>query len=200
MGMGAIASATVLPRLRRRYRRDGLVIRGAGVLALAMATVAFTDQVAVAICAMFCGGMAWIATANTLSLSNQLGLPDWVRARGMSIYQMALMGASASGAVVWGQIATWSNVSISVATASVCGLAPMLLANRAMPDRELKDDLTPIKFSPMPLTTDAPAVGCVVVMIEYLVDPVHAVMFRSLMLDQVRRSRLRHGALSWELL
>jgi MFS family permease len=81
MGLGAIASAGTLPALRRRYRRDGLVARGAGVFALAMATVALTDHMAVAICAMFCGGMAWIATANTLSLSNQLGLPDWVRAR-----------------------------------------------------------------------------------------------------------------------
>jgi quinol monooxygenase YgiN len=76
----------------------------------------------------------------------------------------------------------------------------MLLANHAMPDREQKDDHTPIKFFPIPLPADAPAAGRVMLMIEYLVDPVHAVVFRSLMLDQVRRSRLRHGALSWELL
>ena len=32
-------------------------------------------------------------------------MPDWVRARGMSIYQAALMGGSATGALLWGQMA-----------------------------------------------------------------------------------------------
>jgi hypothetical protein len=55
---------------------------------------------------MAVAGMAWITTANTLSVSAQFGLPDWVRARGMSMYQMAIMGASAAGAAIWGQVAT----------------------------------------------------------------------------------------------
>ena len=33
-------------------------------------------------------------------------LPNWVRARGMASYQMAIMGASALGAALWGQVAT----------------------------------------------------------------------------------------------
>jgi hypothetical protein len=40
--------------------------------------------------------MAWITVANSLTVSAQMALPDWVRARGMSIYQMALMGAPRS--------------------------------------------------------------------------------------------------------
>ena len=59
----------------------------------------------VAVPAMFLGGMAWITVANSLSVSAQLALPDWVRARGMSMYQMAIMGASAFGAALWGQVA-----------------------------------------------------------------------------------------------
>lgn len=38
------------------------------------------------------------------------------------------------------------------------------------------------------------------VTIEYLIDPVRVSEFRSLMLTESRRSRLLHGALSWELL
>jgi hypothetical protein len=45
---------------------------------------------------MVLNGMAWITCANSLSVSAQLALPDWVRARGMSMYQMAIMGASAA--------------------------------------------------------------------------------------------------------
>ena len=41
-------------------------------------------------------GAAWISAANSLTVSAQLALPDWVRARGMSIYQMALMGSTAA--------------------------------------------------------------------------------------------------------
>ena len=52
--------------------------------------------------------MAWITVANSLTVAAQMALPDWVRARGMSIYQMALMGSTAAGAALWGQVATWT--------------------------------------------------------------------------------------------
>lgn len=38
------------------------------------------------------------------------------------------------------------------------------------------------------------------VMIEYNIDPARAADFRQLMLGEGRRSRLRNGAVSWELL
>ena len=82
MGAGAITSTAFLPRLRRRYSRDGLVLRGAAVQATAMAVMAVTHQLWIAVPAMFLGGAAWITVANTLSVSIQMGLPDWVRARG----------------------------------------------------------------------------------------------------------------------
>jgi MFS family permease len=200
MGAGAIASTAVLPRLRRRYSRDGLVLRGAAVQAASMAVMALTDQLWVAVPAMFLGGAAWITTANTLSVSIQMGLPDWVRARGMSIYQMAIMGSSAAGAAIWGQIATWSSLPVSLGIASVSGLLAMWLVNRWMPDAGLEDDLTPKRIFPAPSISEPPRHGHVMVNIEYRIDPARAAEFRFLMLNESRRSRLRHGALSWELL
>lgn len=200
MGVGAITATAFLPQWRRRHPRDGLVLRGAALQASAMAVMALTDQVWMAVPAMFLGGVAWITSANTLSVSIQMGLPDWVRARGMSIYQMAIMGASASGAAIWGQIATWTSVPLSLGIASVSGLIAMALANRWMPDAGLEDDLTPKRIFPAPKIETPPAQGHVMVTIEYLIDPVRVSEFRSLMLTEGRRSRLRHGALSWELL
>jgi MFS family permease len=200
MGAGAIASTAVLPRLRRRYSRDGLVLRGAAVQAASMAVMALTDQLWVAVPAMFLGGAAWITTANTLSVSIQMGLPDWVRARGMSIYQMAIMGSSAAGAAIWGQIATWTSLPISLGIASISGLLAMLLVNRWMPDAGLEDDLTPKRIFPAPSIPEPPSHGHVMVNIEYRIDPARAAEFRFLMLNESRRGRLRHGALSWELL
>ena len=40
MGAGAIASAAFLPRLRRRYARDALVLRGAALQGVSMAVMA----------------------------------------------------------------------------------------------------------------------------------------------------------------
>jgi quinol monooxygenase YgiN len=149
---------------------------------------------------MFLGGAAWITVANTLSVSIQMGLPDWVRARGMSIYQMAIMGGSAAGAALWGQVATWTSVPICLGIAAVSGITAMTLVNRFMPDAGLEDDLTPKRIFPAPSISEPPRHGHVMVHVEYRVDPARAAEFRLLMLNESRRSRLRHGALSWELL
>ena len=200
MGAGAIASTAFLPRLRRRYSRDGLVLRGAAVQATAMAVMAVTHQLWIAVPAMFLGGAAWITVANTLSVSIQMGLPDWVRARGMSIYQMSIMGGSAAGAALWGQVATWTSVPVCLGIAAVSGISAMAAVNRWMPDAGLEDDLTPKRIFPAPSTSEPPGHGHVMVSIEYRVDPARAAEFRLLMLNESRRGRLRHGALSWELL
>jgi quinol monooxygenase YgiN len=144
-------------------------------------------------------GSAWIITANSLSVSSQMGLPDWVRARGMSMNQMVIMGASAIGAAVWGQVATLSSVSTSVAAAALVGVLAMALAIRIMPGQGMVEDLTPSTQFKMPQADQPPAHGHVMVMIEYRIDPARAAEFRALM-QESRRSRLRHGALSWELL
>lgn len=200
MGAGAIVATAFLPQLRRRYPRDGLVLRGAALQGVAMAVMAWTDQLWLAVPAMLAGGAAWITTANTLSVSIQMGLSDWVRARGMSIYQMAIMGASAAGAALWGQIATWSSVPVALGVASVSGVLAMLAANRWMPDAGLEDDITPKRILPAPRIESPPPQGHVMVTVEYRIDPARADEFRELMFHESRRSRLRHGALSWELL
>lgn len=199
MGAGAITSSMFLPRLRQRYPRDGLIVRGAAVVALAMGVVAITNLVWFAVPAMFLAGAAWIMTSNTLSVSIQMGLPDWVRARGMAIFLMTFMGASAGGAAIWGQLATWSSVPVSLGLAAVSGVSCMALLAYARPDTGVVEDLTPKRIFPAPLNV-APAPGHVMVTIEYRVEPGRADEFRRLMLGETRRSRLRHGALSWELL
>ena len=76
----------------------------------------------------------------------------------------------------------------------------MAAVNRWMPDAGLEDDLTPKRIFPAPSIPEPPKHGHVMVQIEYRVDPARAEEFRFLMLNESRRSRLRHGALSWELL
>ncbi len=199
MGAGAIVSTAFLPQLRRAMSRDTLVLSGAAVQSVAMLVMAFTVHSGVAVIAMICAGAAWITTANTLSVSAQMGLPDWVRARGMSTYQMAIMGSSALGAAVWGQVATLLDVNTSLIIAACAGLLSMALVNRVMRDQSLIEDITPSNAIKIPHADEPPEHGNVMIMVEYLIDPARADEFRALMV-QARRSRLSHGALSWELL
>ena len=199
MGAGAIASTFALPRLRQAWSRDKLVLVSAVTQALTMAVMAVNTSLWLGVPAMAIGGAAWLTAANSLSVSAQMSLPDWVRARGMSMFQMAIMGASASGAAVWGQVATWSSVPWALGLGAASGALAMLLANWRMPDRGVMDDPTPAGAMPRPEVTAPPQSGHVLVTIDYQIDPANAPAFRALM-AQSRSSRLRQGAVGWELL
>lgn len=201
MGSGAIFSALWLPHLRQQLPRDTVVRGGTLLQSLAMVAMALAPSLAWALPAMFLAGMAWIATANSLSVSAQMALPDWVRARGMSMYQMAIMGGSALGAAFWGQVAHVLDVHWSVGLAAVSGTLAMGLAQWRLKDRDLLDDPSPAvqKWTPLPDVAHPPAQGQVLVQIEYRIDPAQQTAFEALMAES-RRSRLRMGALSWQLL
>jgi MFS family permease len=198
MGTGAILAALNLSRLRQMMPRDTLVLRSTVLQSLATAVVAFSPNAYVAVPAMFLNGMAWITCANSLSVSAQLSLPDWVRARGMSMYQMAIMGASAAGAAVWGQLATVTSIRTGLLVAAASGTLTMLLAQRRIGELSIEEDLTPSREFKVPANA-SPGAGHVVVTIEYVIDPARRDDFIVLM-QESRRSRLRQGALDWALL
>jgi predicted MFS family arabinose efflux permease len=143
MGGGAILAAGILPRLRLAFDRDALVLRGVLLHAGMSALVALSHHMALTIAAMALSGMAWMVTVNSLSVSVQLALPDWVRARGMSIYQMALMGGSALGAAVWGQVATMASFQASLLLSASSAIASMLITLRLMQDRDAHEETVP---------------------------------------------------------
>ncbi|MEJ8821804.1 MFS transporter [Variovorax humicola] len=200
MGAGAIIAVLFLPRLRQGFERDQLVLRGTLVQSVATAVMAFAPNVWIAVPAMMFGGAAWITVANSLSVSAQLALPDWVRARGMSTYQMAIMGATAFGAAVWGQIATLSTLQATLCIAAVSGTLTMLVALRMVRDHGTDDDVSPAQpgWSKAP-AHPAPGEGRVVINVEYIIDPARAAAFLIVM-HQTRRTRLSEGAIDWDLL
>src|SRR5205085_10776243 len=147
MGAGAIVAALFLPRLRANVSRDDLVVWGTVLQAAAMLVVSFAPNALVASGPMVVAGGAWISAANSLTVSAQLALPDWVRARGMSIYQMALMGSCAVGAALWGQVATWTSVQTSLALAAALAIACLAITNRFKVESGVVEDLTPAQFA-----------------------------------------------------
>ena len=176
MGAGAIIAVLALPRLRQRVGRDGLVVGGTAVQSAATAVMAIAPSAWVAVPAMICAGMAWITVANSLAVSAQMSLPNWVRARGMASYQMAIMGASALGAALWGQVATLGTMQTALFSAAASGILLMLLAVRFVSDSNEEDgDMSPARSGWAVLPTEAPPEsGRVVTTVEYFVDPERA--------------------------
>jgi len=201
MGGGAVVTALNLPHLRRHLTRNAFVRWGTCVHAGAAVVVVMSPSLWLAVPAMAVAGMAWIATANTLTVSAQMALPNWVRARGMSVYQMALMGGSAAGAALWGYVATLASVPASIVAAAAFGPLVLLATRRLSLGAAIDEDLSP---APVPPVVPTPVIdvgadeGPVMVTVEYLIDPARAAEFNAVM-QETRRARLRQGALSWGL-
>nr|WP_239024395.1 MFS transporter [Ramlibacter humi] len=199
MGAGAIFAALNMPRIRAWLPLQRLVFTGTVLQALGTLAVAYAPNVWLAVPAMAVSGMAWITVANSLTVAAQMALPDWVRARGMSIYQMCLMGSTAAGAAFWGQVATFGSVRDSLTVAAFTGVFLMYVVQKLVADRGTEEDLTPSHVIKVPDIPAPPKSGRVVVRVEYLIDPARAEEFSRVM-EESRRSRLRQGALAWQLL
>ncbi|MFN7726657.1 MAG: MFS transporter [Rubrivivax sp.] len=199
LGGGAILAALWFPRWRQRFNRDEFVLYGTLVHAAATAVVALVPQAWVAVPAVFLAGMAWISTANTLAMSAQLALPNWVRARGMSIYQMALMGGTAFGALLFGKVASFSSVPTAILVAAVLGPVLLLATQRFSVEGEEVDfsPATPRNGPEVAIDIEADQ-GPVMVTLEYRIDPARAAEFNAVM-QLTKAARLRQGALSWGL-
>ncbi|MFN3986645.1 MAG: MFS transporter, partial [Rhodocyclaceae bacterium] len=139
--------------------------------------------------------------ANSLTVAAQMALPNWVRARGMSIYQMALMGGAAAGAGRWGYVAGHTSVTTSVIAAAIAGPLLLPITRRLSIAGSRDDDLTPVTVevsAPPPAVEIRADEGPIMVTVEYLIDPANASDFSAVM-EETRRARLRQGALSWGL-
>ena len=200
VGLGAIAAALWFPAWRQRFTRDQFVVIGSLLHAALSALIVLVPEIWVAVPAMLVIGMAWISVANSLTVAAQQAMPDWVRARGMSIYQMALMGGAAAGSFVWGQVASFSSVRTAVLSAAVFGVLVVLLGRRMTINWPADIDFSPVPSAVVaePAFPIGPDEGPVMVTLEYQIEPQRAADF-ALVMERTRRARLRQGALSWGL-
>lgn len=102
LGVGGIGGALILPQIRARLSANALVAAASLTYAAALAGVALSRSLALTIVVLLPAGVAWIAFLSNVNAALQLFLPRWVRARGLSAYQMVLFGAQAAGAAIWG--------------------------------------------------------------------------------------------------
>jgi MFS family permease len=200
LGTGAVATAFFLPRMRVLISRDRLMRDGSLLHAAAMVSVGFAPNLWLAVPAMLVAGMAWMTVVNTLTVYSQLALPDWVRARGMAMYMVVMMGATSGSAALWGKVASVIEVNWTFVAAAACGLAALGLMRRMLYWPEAEEDLTPARIlkEPTPAFEIAHGKGPVMVTVQYVIDPARTQEFLALM-QESRANRRQKGALSWGL-
>ena len=138
IGFGAVLAVAVPAPLRQKVSPNALLAAGAAVYGLAALAVAWLPFAA-AMPFLVLSGMSWLITWTTLNAEAQLVLPQWVRARGLSIYLLVFTGSQAVGSYVWGLIATRAGLNIALIWSAVL-LGAAALSVAALPLRPFPAD------------------------------------------------------------
>ena len=197
VGIGAMAGAALLPRLRARLSPDALLTAGSIGLAVVTLLLAYAHVTAVVAVALVFGGACWVLVLSVLNSMYQLSLPGWIKARGMSFYLMVFQGGGAVGSAIMGLIAERAGLSVAL-TIAAAGLALSPLAGLVWRFRSIPPEtLLPAGDWPAPvLAPDQTPEGPVLVGIQYRARPGLEDQLMTA-LQQTKDSRRRTGAISW---
>ncbi len=198
IGAGAVGGAFLLPVLKKALGPDRLVMAGTAGTALALVLFALARHPAVAFIASAFAGASWIAVLAPINVSAQIGLPDWVKGRGLALFATVQFGAMTLGSLVWGQAAKLAGLPLAhlVAAAGAVGAIPLLRRWRIQSGAGL--DFTPSLHWPAPILAGAldDARGPVLVTVDYRIraDDREAFLAALARLGEARR---RDGAYEW---
>ena len=199
VGVGAIAGAILMPRLRVHLSADGLMLLAALVTAAVMAFLSLAPPQWAAVGALFAIGAAWITALTTLNGVAQSILPNWVRGRSLAVYLTVFNGAMTAGSLSWGAVATLIGVPLTLLTGAVGLVVTGLVAHRLkLPEGE--SDLMPSGHWPEPMTatTLEHDRGPVLIQIEYRIAVQDRVDFLTA-LHALSAERRRDGAYAWDI-
>ena len=199
IGLGAVGGALGLPRLKAAIGPDWMVRAGTAGTAFSLILYGLARAPASALVASVIAGGSWITVLASLNVSSQAALPDWVRARGLSIFVTTMFASMTLGSLVWGQLAVFAGLPaahFSAAAGAILAI-PLTLRFKLLTGKGL--DLTPSMHWPTPtlsaaFTTDA---GPVLVTVMYHLDPNASRDALLKAISRLGRQRGRDGAYSW---
>ncbi|MFI6318010.1 MFS transporter [Nonomuraea sp. NPDC050556] len=199
LGVGGLAGTLLLPRLRGRFDHERLVMVAMLGYAAAFATLSQLTAVGPALAVLVCAGLAGMTTMSTLNIAAQSVLPDWVRGRGLAVYQLAFALAMAAGAAGWGLVASLAGLRVVMLAAAVGLLVNILLATRVRLTVAEGVDTAPLHLDLPNLDARLdPADGPVLVTVDYRVASSDLAAFLAAM-RPIRTIRRRDGAMQWGL-
>jgi MFS family permease len=206
MGIGGVTSGMLLPLVRGRLDRGTTVVVCTLFSCTGILLLGLSRHWLPAALAMLLFGIGWTSAYATIQAAAQLVCPPWVRARALSIYQLAQNGALTVGSFAWGWLGGWVGLSDTLLVAGVIGIGLIPLVRRCSIDLTIeRAPSTPAEASPVPEAPAAELVpllrrarGRVMETVHYRVKHDQRPDFLHAMAD-VRKVRGRAGAMFWQL-
>ncbi|MDX6354214.1 MAG: hypothetical protein QOF98_1117, partial [Streptomyces sp.] len=201
LGLGAIAGAVTIKRVRALLGRNALMAVSTAAFALGAAACAILTEPALIAVVLVIAGVGWLYALSTPNTTLQLALPGWVRARGLALYLMVFMGGQGVGTLLWGVVAgaAGSRATLLIAAgllvvgAATAGRWP-LFARTGTFDRDIVAPWPEPALAWDPVPEDGP----VLIEVTYRVTAADTSAFRAAMVS-VAESRRRTGATQWSL-
>jgi MFS family permease len=206
MGIGGVTSGMLLPLVRGKLSRGATVVGCSVLSCVGMAVVGMSDHWVPASFGMLLFGLGWTSAFATIQAAAQLVCPPWVRARALSIYQLAQNGALTVGSFGWGWLGGQIGIPHTFLAASIVGVVLMIAARffsieavvRA--PSSVSERIATLPEAPAPEFASLlrNARGRVMEMAYYRVGPLQRVAFLRLM-NELRHVRRRAGAVFWQV-
>ena len=200
LGAGAVLGAALLPLVGGRLSPNQLLVVSGGLFAASLLACVSVTNLLVLAALLVPAGMAWLFVLMGITGALQVFLPGWVRARGLSMFNVAFAASQAFGSLLWGVVAQWFGlVPTFVAAAVLMAAGAATVRIWPLPDVEGWDRSSAVYWPEPELAYEPdPQEGPVLVTVRYVVPREHEAEFLEAM-ELVRLSRLRTGATSCSL-
>jgi MFS family permease len=206
MGIGGVSSGMLLPLVRGRISRGATVVGCTLFSCTGIALLGLSRHWLPAAFGMLLFGVGWTSAYATIQAAAQLVCPPWVRARALSIYQLAQNGALTAASFAWGWLGAEIGLPDTLLVAASIGIILGALVRRYSIDLAAART-APAPAEPLPMP-EAPAAalmpmlrrarGRVMETVHYPVEQSQRPAFLATMAE-VRRVRGRAGAHAWQL-
>jgi MFS family permease len=197
-GAGAVGGAFLLSALKTKLGADNVVTLGAFGMAAVLVVFALVREPIAAAMASGLAGASWIAVLSNLNVSAQMALPEWVRARGLSIFITVFFGAMTFGSVIWGQVAALFGIPTALFAAAAGAVLGVIVSRPFKLQKNAALDLSPSMHWPEPVLARSvePDRGPIMITVDYRIDPKDAPDFLAT-LALLADARRRDGAYAW---
>jgi MFS family permease len=200
LGAGAVLGAAVLPRMGRRLSANQVLVVSGVLFSGSLVACVLVPNLLVLAVLLVPAGMAWLFVLMGLTGALQVFLPGWVRARGLSMFNVVFAASQAAGSLLWGVAAQWFGlVPTFVAAAVLMAAGAATVPIWPLPDVAEWDRGSAVYWPEPTLGYEPhPQDGPVMVTVRYVVSAECEAEFLEAM-EQVRLTRLRTGATSCSL-
>ena len=200
IGAAGVGGTFVIPWVKSRLGCDRLLAVGTVGTAVATASFAMSRTPSITLIACIVAGASWITALSALFISAQVALPEWVRGRGLAVFQTVFFGALTLGSVIWGEVGSVAGVTPALLLAAAGASVAIPVSWRWKLQTGSDVDFTPSMHWSAPITIHEVEHdrGPVLVTIEYRIDPKNRGPFLRA-LGRYSRERRRDGAYQWGL-